>query len=126
MHADLSALYDRLFPINRSITGPGLRESLEIFAEFMPLEMHGVKSGEKMLDWTAPQEWAVDSARLTGPDGEVVCDFADHNLHLVNYSVAAEETLSLDDLNRHLVEEFGDNCYCKCNYCCESVFAVKK
>jgi aminopeptidase-like protein len=99
---DLSALFDRLFPICRSITGPGLRESLEIFKEHMPLTIHGVPTGEKVLDWTVPQEWAVESARLTGPDGEVVCDFANHNLHLVNYSVAHSATLSLTELQPHL------------------------
>lgn len=102
MFADLSTLYDRLFPICRSITGPGLRASLDIFSEFMPLEMHGIPSGTKVLDWTVPQEWSVDTARLIGPNGDIVCDFEDHNLHLVNYSQPFQGKMSLDDLQPHL------------------------
>ncbi|HTO31955.1 MAG TPA: DUF4910 domain-containing protein [Pararhizobium sp.] len=99
---DLSSIFDKLFPICRSITGPGLRESLEILGEYMPLEMHGVASGETVLDWTVPDEWSVESARLIGPDGNVVCDFAQNNLHLVNYSIPHSATLSLADLQPHL------------------------
>ncbi|MBE1295626.1 DUF4910 domain-containing protein [Phycobacter azelaicus] len=102
MNANLSSLFDRLFPICRSITGPGLRESLEIFAEHMPLQMHGVASGTKVLDWTVPPEWSVQHARLIGPDGQVICDFDDHNLHLVNYSQPFQGEMSLEELQPHL------------------------
>lgn len=102
MTTDLSALYDRLFPLNRSITGPGLRDSLNIMGEHMPLEIHGIASGEQVLDWTVPPEWSVQHARLIGPDGTVVCDFDDHNLHLVNYSVAHQGRMSLEALQPHL------------------------
>ncbi len=102
MRADLSTLFDRLFPICRSITGPGLRESLAIFAEHMPLQMHGVPTGEKVLDWTVPREWSVTAARLIGPDGAVVCDVADHNLHLVNYSIPFAGKMPLAELQPHL------------------------
>ena len=102
MTTDLSVLFDRLFPICRSITGPGLRESLAIMGEHMPLQMHGVATGAKVLDWTVPREWSVEAARLTGPDGEVVCDFDDHNLHLVNYSVPFSGRMPLKDLQAHL------------------------
>lgn len=102
MNADLSKLFDRLFPLCRSITGPDLRESLNIFAEHMPLEIHGVASGSEVLDWTVPLEWSVQVARLIGPDGEVVCDFRDHNLHLVNYSQPFQGKMPLDELQKHL------------------------
>lgn len=102
MKTNISTLFDRLFPKCRSITGQGLRDSLAIFAEYMPLEMHGVASGEQVLDWTVPLEWSVQSARLIGPDGSVVCDFDDHNLHLVNYSVAHQATMTLEELQPHL------------------------
>lgn len=102
MFTDLSTLYDRLFPLCRSITGPGLRESLEMFAEVMPLQIHGIASGTPVLDWTVPPEWSVQSARLIGPEGEVVCDFADHNLHLVNYSCPYQGKMSLEELQPHL------------------------
>ena len=102
MSTDLSALFDRLYPLCRSITGPGLRESLAMFGEHMALDIHGIASGEHVLDWTVPKEWAVQGARLIGPDGSVVCDFDDHNLHLVNYSVAHSGKMSLEELQPHL------------------------
>lgn len=102
MTTDLSILFDRLFPLCRSITGPGLRDSLAIFGEHMPLEIHAIASGEQVLDWTVPKEWAVQSAQLIGPDGKVVCDFDDHNLHLLNYSVAHSGKMSLQELQPHL------------------------
>ena len=97
-----SAIYDELFPICRSISGPGLRQSLEIFSRYMPIRIEGTRSGTQVYDWVVPQEWSIDSAVLTGPDGEVVCDFADSNLHVVNYSVPIDQEMSLEDLLPHL------------------------
>lgn len=68
----------------------------------MPLTLHAAASGTRVLDWTVPPEWAVDGARLTGPDGQIVCDFAEHNLHLVNYSVPFSGKMSLAELQPHL------------------------
>ena len=100
--AAYSALFDELFPICRSITGPGLWRSLEIFQRFMPLEIESVASGRQVFDWQAPPEWHVRSARLTGPDGRVVVDFADGNLHVVSYSEPVSAQLSLEELQPHL------------------------
>ena len=60
----LATLFDRLFPITRSITGPGVRETLNILAEDIPFTIKGVASGTKVLDWTVPDEWTLNSARL--------------------------------------------------------------
>src|SRR5215831_9340926 len=81
----LNALFDELFPICRSITGPGLRRSLAIFQRYMPLQIESVASGSQVFDWTVPPEWRIRSARLTGPDGAVVADFEESNLSVVNY-----------------------------------------
>ena len=102
MSVDISKLFDVLFPLCRSITGPGLRESLAIFSEHMPLEMHSIPSGERVLDWTVPLEWSAEGATLRGPDGDIVCDFRDNNLHLVNYSSPYVGGIALDDLQEHL------------------------
>ncbi len=100
--AALSALFDRLFPLMRSITGPGLRQSMEMLAAFMPLEITTVPSGTQVFDWTVPPEWCFRSARLTGPDGAVIVDTADSTLHVVNYSEPIARTLSLAELQPHL------------------------
>lgn len=99
---DLSDVFDRLFPICRTICGAGLRESLEIMAEYMPIEIHGIESGTQVFDWTVPSEWRVEHAYLTGPDGQVLVDFDDHNLHLVNCSDSYTGEMELEDLQKHL------------------------
>lgn len=96
---DLAA---RLFPICRSITGNGVRHSLDLLAEHVPLERHEVPSGTPVLDWTVPREWNIRSARITGPDGQTVADLADSNLHVVSYSLPFRGTLPLDELKRHI------------------------
>lgn len=97
------ALATELFPICRSITGEGVRQTLEILRREIPsLQMYSVPSGEACFDWTVPDEWNIRAATLTGPHGETVVDFKDHNLHVVGYSVPTDETLELADLQDHL------------------------
>lgn len=103
MGQDMHNLIRRLFPICRSLTGPGTRESLRILQEHLPnLVLHEVPSGTEVFDWTVPEEWTIRSARLTGPDGEVIVDFADHNLHVLGYSEGIDTELSLEELQSHL------------------------
>ncbi len=99
---DLGSIFNQLYPICRSITGPGIRESLEILAEHMPLHIEAVPSGSKVLDWTVPEEWELISARLIGPDGEVVVDTSHSNLHVLNFSEPFTGEMELDELQGHL------------------------
>jgi len=101
-YAEMDALFDRLFPICRSITGPGLRETLSILGEYLPLDLFGVPSGTQVFDWTIPLEWRIREAWLAGPDGRKIVDFADHNLHVVNYSAPIDRKLPLEELKPHL------------------------
>ena len=91
-----------LFPICRSITGNGVRRTLEIIAKRIPLEIREVPTGTEVFDWTVPREWNCEAATLRGPDGEIVADFADHNLQLMSYSVPVHQKMSLDELKPHL------------------------
>lgn len=100
--AFFSDLFDRLLPITRSITGPGLRESLDIFGEYMPLRRDCVASGTAVFDWIVPPEWALTRAVLTGPDGAIVADTARSNLEVVNYSTPVDVELDLEDLQPYL------------------------
>jgi aminopeptidase-like protein len=96
-------LASRLFPINRSLTGDGVRETLRIIREILPaLEIHEVPSGAEAFDWVIPDEWNVREAWLEGPDGVRIADFAVHNLHLVGYSVPVDVRLTLEELQAHL------------------------
>lgn len=98
----LDVLFDRLHPICRSITGPGLRETLDVLGEHMALERIQVPSGTKVLDWEVPEEWRPQSASLTGPDGTVITSFDATNLAIVNYSDAVDVEIDRDDLLTHL------------------------
>lgn len=99
----LHALARRLWPICRSLTGDGVRETLAILGEHLPgLRTHEVPSGTRCFDWTVPDEWNIRSATLTGPDGSVVADFAETNLRVVGYSEPVDRTLSLEELQPHL------------------------
>lgn len=100
--AELMALATRLYPICRSITGAGLRQTLRILSESAPLQVVEVPSGTQVFDWEVPPEWNIESARILDPDGRPVVDFADHNLHVVNYSEPVSTTLSLEDLRPRL------------------------
>ncbi|HBE67610.1 MAG TPA: glutamate-1-semialdehyde 2,1-aminomutase [Planctomycetaceae bacterium] len=91
-----------LFPICRSITGPGLRETLRYIGREAPLATIEVPSGSDLFDWKVPPEWRIEDAYLLGPDGNRIVDFAGSNLSVVNYSVPVDTELALDDLRFHL------------------------
>lgn len=98
-------LYDlaaRLYPICRSITGDGVRETLRIIREYIPLEIREVASGRPVFDWTVPKEWNIRDAWIKDPAGRKIVDFREHNLHLVSYSVPLHRQLTLDELRPHL------------------------
>lgn len=97
------ALAKRLWPVNRSISGSGLRETLSVIREFLPeMRLIEVPSGTQVLDWVVPDEWEIACGWLEGPDGEKVVDFADNNLHVIGYSQGINRTLTLDELQPHL------------------------
>ena len=92
----------RAYPICRSITGDGVRRTLELAREIVPLEVHEVPSGTAALDWTVPPEWNVREAWIAGPDGRRVVDLADHTLHLMGYSVPVRARMGRAELDAHL------------------------
>ncbi len=93
----------KLWPLNRSLTGEGLRETLKQISNHLPnLIIKSVKSGTKVFDWIVPSEWHVSEAYIIDPDGKKICDFANNNLHLVGYSMPFNKKLSLKDLQKNL------------------------
>jgi aminopeptidase-like protein len=101
--AELHALATRLFPIARSITGPGFRETLDILEEHTgPMERHAWKTGDEVFDWTVPDEWAIRDAWIKDPDGRKIVDFAASNLHVLGYSEPVHARLPLAELQPHL------------------------
>lgn len=98
----LHAFVERLFPITRSITGAGLRETLSIIGERIPLEITEVPSGTPVLDWTVPLEWSVGDAFIADATGRRIVDLRASNLHAMGYSAPVDTTMSLDELRPHL------------------------
>jgi len=102
----MHALAAELFPIGRSITGDGVRETLEILRRDLPsLVTHEVPSGERAFDWIVPDEWNAREAYVVCPDGSRILDFADTNLHLLGYSMPVDKRVPLDELQAHLYSE---------------------
>ena len=107
---EMFRLIERLYPICRSITGNGVRETLSIIGEHIPLEVREVPAGTQVFDWTVPKEWNIRDAYVKDPSGEKVVDFRKSNLHVVNYSVPVGKKVALSELREHLhtLPEFPD------------------
>ncbi len=99
---EVSQAFDRLFPICRSILGQGYRDSLEILKEYMPMEEEIFHSGEKVLNWTVPQEWVIREAWIKDEDGNIIVDFKENNLHVLNYSEPVDARMELEELKKHI------------------------
>jgi aminopeptidase-like protein len=102
MGSRMFAFVEELFPICRSITGDGIRETLRRIGERIPLELHEVSSGTPVFDWTIPKEWNIRDAYIEDPGGRRVVDFRDHNLHVVGYSVPVDARMPLSELREHI------------------------
>ena len=95
-------LIERLFPICRSITGNGVRQTLKIIFEHIPLEIHEVPTGTQVFDWTVPKEWNIRDAYVKDAKGRRVIDFKQSNLHVVNYSVPINKKVARKKLLNHV------------------------
>jgi aminopeptidase-like protein len=95
-------LIEQLFPICRSITGNGLRQSLDIVGEHLPLTRSEVATGTPVFDWTIPNEWNIRDAWIKDASGQKIVDFQRSNLHVMSYSTPVQGHFSLADLKPHL------------------------
>ncbi len=93
----------QLWPLNRSITGNGVRQTLNIIKEHISeLKIYSVPSGTQVFDWNIPLEWNVNDAYIITPSGKKICDFSENNLHLLGYSVPFRGKVSLEELKKNL------------------------
>jgi aminopeptidase-like protein len=99
---EMYRLIAELFPICRSITGNGVRETLQIIRNHISIEVHNVPTGTQVFDWTVPREWNIKDAYVRNSRGERVVDFRKSNLHVLNYSVPIKTRMSLAELRPHL------------------------
>jgi aminopeptidase-like protein len=99
---DIFALAAKLYPICRSITGNGVRETLDYLRRHIPLDVREVPTGTQVFDWTIPREWNIRDAYIKNLAGERIVDFHTSNLHVVNYSMPVQERLPLETLKKHV------------------------
>ena len=99
---EILALAARIFPICRSITGDGVRQTLREVAAHIDLDIHEVATGTPVLDWTIPREWNIRDAWIKNARGEKIVDFKRSNLHVMSYSVPVKQRLSLAELKKHI------------------------
>ena len=98
MHAEMAELY----PICRSITGDGVRQSLTVVARTLDVQQHEVPSGTAVFDWQVPDDWNIRDAYIKDPDGRRIADFGVCNLHVLQYSTPVHESMSLEQLRPHI------------------------
>jgi len=99
---DIFALAAKIFPICRSITGNGVRQTLREIGAHIALEAHEVPTGTQVFDWTVPREWNIRDAYIKDSSGRKVVDFAQSSLHVMSYSVPVRQRLSLAELKQHV------------------------
>ena len=99
---EIDQLLDRLFPLNRSLTGSGNRTTLEILKEIVPLEILEYPSGTEVYDWTIPPEWDLQEGWIDDSDGRRLIDFSESNLHVIGYSDPIRKRMSFSELSANL------------------------
>jgi aminopeptidase-like protein len=99
---EMYRLIEHLFPICRSISGNGVRETLQIIQNHIPITIHEISTGTKVFDWVVPKEWNVVDAYIMDETGNKIIDFKENNLHLIGYSTPINRTLTLSQLQEHL------------------------
>lgn len=100
-------LAKEMFPICRSLTGEGVRQTLGIIDNYIGrdgirLNIHEVPSGTQVFDWTVPKEWTVREAYIEDEAGRHIIDMKDNNLHVMGYSIPVDRWVSLDELKTHV------------------------
>lgn len=119
---EIHKFIQELYPISRSLTGNGVRETLDRIATHIPLVMHEVPTGTQVLDWVVPREWNIVDAYVKNEQGDRVIDFKASNLHVVGYSVPVKKTMTLAELRPHLfsLPEYPDSIPYRTSYYDES------
>ena len=99
---NLEKTFDQLFPIFRSITGNGYRQSFNLIKRFIPFKKHKYQTGKKVFDWIVPNEWNIRDAYVKNLSGKKIIDVNKNNLHLMNYSMPINKEMTLSELDKNL------------------------
>ena len=101
--SEMYEFLSQLFPICRSITGNGVRETLKMIQEHIPLKIHEIPTGTQAFDWTIPKEWNIRDAYVMNEKGNRIIDFKENNLHVVGYSIPVNKIVSRAELQEHCI-----------------------
>ena len=104
-NSEINNLFDRLWPICRSITGPGIKESLKIIQDYVPINILEVPTGTKVFDWVVPPEWKLNKATLHTEDGELIISTEASNIHVLNFSKPFNGEVTYEELEQHLYSD---------------------
>ncbi len=99
---EIFALAAEIYPICRSITGNGVRETLGRLSRHINIDLHEIATGTQAFDWVVPREWNIQDAYIKNAAGERVIDFQESNLHVLNYSTPVHVRMPLEDLKKHI------------------------
>ena len=99
---EIDKLLKTLFPITRSITGDGNRETLRLLQEIIPINIKEYPTGTEVYDWTIPEEWNIKDAWIKDSEGKKIIDFQKSNIHVLNYSIPFNKKIKFDELRKHL------------------------
>lgn len=102
MNKIINQLFDELWPICRSVAGPGYDKSLKILKKYIPFKIKKIKTGKKIFDWKIPKEWELIHAELLTEKGKLILSTKDTNLHVLNFSEPYSGLVSYEELNKHL------------------------
>jgi aminopeptidase-like protein len=107
---DMHQFMSELYPICRSITGNGVRETCDLIKKHIPITVYEVPTGTKVFDWIVPKEWNIKDAYVKNSEGKKVIDFKKNTLHVLSYSVPVKKKVSLNELKEHLftIPEYPD------------------
>ena len=103
---EIESYLHRLFPITRSITGPGNRKTLKILQEIAPIKIKEYSSGTPVYDWIIPEEWHIRDAWIKNSSGHKIIDFQKSNIHIVSYSEPVNKKISFEELKKKLYTNF--------------------
>ena len=93
---------EKLYPMCRSITGSGIKDTLEYIKNIIPINIHKIKSGEEVFDWKVPKEWNIKDAYIKNSKGEKILELKNHYLHVLNYSIPINKKITLEKLKEHI------------------------
>lgn len=102
MSNDLYNFLKKLYPVCRSLTGEGIKYTLDCIQKEIPINIHSINSEEEVFDWKVPKEWNIKDAYIKNSNGEKIIDFNNHYLHILNYSVPINKKMSLNELKEHI------------------------